>query len=593
MRVLSPFKPGDIPGRKKKAYTVSTSNHGHVVRSRRAHHAPRSNIPKDIERVYIRTPWSKWRRLWLAAITDIWKNVMTGSDRAWWIAQRSSVLFPNYKNVLKHGTAFQLFVWYQFRWFDLDLDRYIPFPTNKADFPHRFSPPWAPPTLEAPTIVSALPGPPGATDPNLCANALTAPGAAVPWNDPENVCTYDDSVASCTLTSVPGQEISQEIQAYNWEVDPEIPIGSTIVGIDASVMCQEIGAFDGVQDNTVRLMRRGIPVGENKAQYTWTHDQLWPWTYQVYGGPTDLWKTTWTREDLYNIGFGLAFSGKRTGLNLYDDAQIAQLEIRAYYTAPPTVKVRCLNKAPDGTILAPFACFSLHPPANGNPRIGRNAFAWSAKDDENDHSVYTYYQALAIKGIRHATQAALTHCYCLRETAPISVTKSPTIARNEPYDTAPWLNPDNIFVSDAIYAASAITNTSTDNIVASGFNPAIPAAATPLGITVRIQRRDTLTSTLRLYCSVYGPGEVPSGGKTSLIPWPADEEYITLGAPTDLWDTVWEIADWNDPDFAVWVRGESNYTPGLPEIDHVEVTFTYKLTLDQFTLPTHTRFEYS
>jgi hypothetical protein len=110
-------------------------------------------------------------------MTTIWKNFLTPTDQAWWTTQAALVAFPNYRNATAARSAFEFFIWYQFRFFDVHPDRYLSYPANAADFPAYYTPPWAPPTLEAPTIISATaPG-----DLTLrCLNVTPAGNGALP-----------------------------------------------------------------------------------------------------------------------------------------------------------------------------------------------------------------------------------------------------------------------------------------------------------------------------------------------------------------------------------------------------------------------------
>ena len=159
MKILQPITTAQLPHPGIRAFTVSNSNHGTVARSKHAHKSPRSTIAPATQVTLFGQQWAKWRRNWLALIAGIWKHSITPEDYIWWVNQSALVTFMNYQHVTARKRPFYFFMWYQTRWFDLHTDRYIPFPNNAADFPHKYGEPWAPPTLEPPTIVSAsLPG---------------------------------------------------------------------------------------------------------------------------------------------------------------------------------------------------------------------------------------------------------------------------------------------------------------------------------------------------------------------------------------------------------------------------------------------------
>jgi len=155
MKTRNAISHFDLIGTKPRSYAASSSNKGHVMRSKKAHHSPSKPIPPPAQATLFSTPWSVWRRLWLAKITEIWKTALSPDDYDWWATQAALVPFPNYKNVTAVRSAFQFFVWYQFRRFDLHLDNYLTYPTGAGTFPFVYTPPWTPPTLEAPTVISA------------------------------------------------------------------------------------------------------------------------------------------------------------------------------------------------------------------------------------------------------------------------------------------------------------------------------------------------------------------------------------------------------------------------------------------------------
>lgn len=144
-----------LPGLGKRGWSMLSSNHGHVVRSRKGKHQPKSPRPPKVKIMVGGQTWAKWRRSWHGFMATIWRTLLTPTEINWWKAQAALVEFINYKNEPTTATGFEFFMWYQFRCFDLHVDRYIPFPTNGVDFPFVYTPPWDPPTLEPPTVLSA------------------------------------------------------------------------------------------------------------------------------------------------------------------------------------------------------------------------------------------------------------------------------------------------------------------------------------------------------------------------------------------------------------------------------------------------------
>jgi hypothetical protein len=60
-------------------------------------------------------------------------------------------------------------------------------------------------------------------------------------------------------------------------------------------------------DNSVSIIKGGTIVGNNyaKTNVAWPANEA----YTTYGGPTDLWGTTWTYADINAANFGVALSG--------------------------------------------------------------------------------------------------------------------------------------------------------------------------------------------------------------------------------------------------------------------------------------------
>lgn len=69
-------------------------------------------------------------------------------------------------------------------------------------------------------------------------------------------------------------------------------------------------------DSEMYLLKNGIPVGTNLANTD-------PWeltqSYVSYGGPLDLWGTTWTHSDINNVDFGTSLVAKIFNGNIFVD----------------------------------------------------------------------------------------------------------------------------------------------------------------------------------------------------------------------------------------------------------------------------------
>lgn len=115
-----------------------------------------------------------------------------------------------------------------------------------------------------------------------------------------------------------------------------IPPNAIIKGIQVDIqrLSGGINLLAKISDKSVRVMKGGTFVGADKAS-----NSFWPIfnsAYQSYGGPTDLWGTTWTPADINAPGFGAAISADLTGLlMLVPTANIDHIRITVNYSTVP------------------------------------------------------------------------------------------------------------------------------------------------------------------------------------------------------------------------------------------------------------------
>lgn len=84
-----------------------------------------------------------------------------------------------------------------------------------------------------------------------------------------------------------------------------VPPAATILGITARIHRRGAGASDDV----IQLYKGGSLVGSNKAAGAWAA------SYEVatFGGPTDMWGTSWTPEEVNADDFGIGISASGSG----------------------------------------------------------------------------------------------------------------------------------------------------------------------------------------------------------------------------------------------------------------------------------------
>ena len=137
----------------------------------------------------------------------------------------------------------------------------------------------------------------GANAPTVAENDGTV--GSVVFADTSNVLSSDESRASVILLL--GQQ-SQYLKATGFVFG--IPLDAAVVGIE--VEWERSGSLVSASvDAACRLVKAGTPVGDDRSL-----GGTWPTTdaFQTYGGPTDLWGTTWTPAEINAAGFGAALS---------------------------------------------------------------------------------------------------------------------------------------------------------------------------------------------------------------------------------------------------------------------------------------------
>jgi hypothetical protein len=159
-------------------------------------------------------------------------------------------------------------------------------------------------------------------------------GSNFNFSDINNIFSSDNNRASSTglVTLFTGE--TEYLQATNFGFN--IPSTAIICGIvvEAEKSATGIGTVIGiglsyVTDHSVRLVRNGVVVGDNKATSThWTGTE----SYHSYGGPNDIWGVAWTPADINAGNFGIAFSSGINGLAmLIPNVRIDHIRITVYY----------------------------------------------------------------------------------------------------------------------------------------------------------------------------------------------------------------------------------------------------------------------
>jgi hypothetical protein len=173
------------------------------------------------------------------------------------------------------------------------------------------------------------------------------PGAGRDWANPQFI-TADDTNFSVTAALNNNGDVSDRL--YGSSFGLSVPAGATITGIQLDVMRASSRA--SVRDVEVLLTKGGVVVGENRAKPA---TELWPFpvtamAIATYGGPTDLWGTTWTPAEVNDPdGIGAALSVVRADTNVVT-ASVDYFRLTVTYTLPATTFTITSSAGPGGNI---------------------------------------------------------------------------------------------------------------------------------------------------------------------------------------------------------------------------------------------------
>src|SRR4030042_3266801 len=171
-----------------------------------------------------------------------------------------------------------------------------------------------------------------------------------PWQNPGNISEPGMPYATDNLYHLHLYSNYRRGTQYGFT----IPDGAVITGIEVTINRMSNGQSPGIIDNVVSLVKAGNVVGDNKAS-------LDPWSTTLlavtYGGPTDLWGTTWSAEEVNSDNFGVVVAANRENNgNKVRIATVASMQITVYYDAITITTVDCGNGTPITTYGENIAC---------------------------------------------------------------------------------------------------------------------------------------------------------------------------------------------------------------------------------------------
>ncbi len=153
----------------------------------------------------------------------------------------------------------------------------------------------------------------------------------VSWVTPPNV-KVSDNQRSNSSSFVNSYSIVSSNYLVETGLGFAVPVTATICGIQVDAERRQQGAGTGcsVKDNSVKIVKNGVITGTEHAS-TLVYPGLD--IYGSYGGPNDLWGTTWTPSDINATNFGVAYSTclKTDAVGIFMSAEIDHMQITVFY----------------------------------------------------------------------------------------------------------------------------------------------------------------------------------------------------------------------------------------------------------------------
>jgi len=286
------------------------------------------------------------------------------------------------------------------------------------------------------------------------------------WSGVTNIAATDSVYASFTSPG-PGPETSHYLRDTSFGFS--IPSGTTINGIEVNVV--RTTTSTSVKDDTVRLVKNGTITGSNYASasvtgYTAcvspvTGANCWTTSAATatYGGPTDLWGSSWEYSDINNLLSGLVFSASRTYGTGSRTVSVDSISMKVYYSDSEGPKIVSNTATP--TTTGDQATISVSVSDNIGPvsytGISINGSEYNLMNPVGG-SDYNYYYVLPLDSLNPVT-------YQIKVVdAAGNITISDPISVIQPVDNdAPVI--DSITGNTAnIGESTTITVNATDNI---------------------------------------------------------------------------------------------------------------------------------
>ncbi len=129
-------------------------------------------------------------------------------------------------------------------------------------------------------------------------------GGDVAWTNVNNIKVSDNSYATPQSLQLPAQQQTYRLKGSNFGFSADIPEGVIIDGIRVDIEKRNSILNGKLKDLHVHLIKAGVvQTGHDKA-----NPNDYPQSDSVisYGGESDLWGESWSRDDIINSGFGVS-----------------------------------------------------------------------------------------------------------------------------------------------------------------------------------------------------------------------------------------------------------------------------------------------
>lgn len=186
---------------------------------------------------------------------------------------------------------------------------------------------------------------------------------------------------------------------------------------------------------------------------------------------------------------------------------------------------------------------------------------------------------------------------CIQLQAQIAGPNNPSTFSNGliPGFSHQWTDVTNAALDDDAYASfgdlPGVSGSHTDYLMVKDFHFLIPAGTIIEGIKVDVKCSDPNSRTSDYSVRIVKTGAISGVEKATGTPYPAVDDYISYGGPTDLWGETWDYKFIDDNQFGVAIAAQRNSDDNVPtagRVNNIRITVYYTfitlpVTLTSFT----------